>query len=48
MKNGEYVWGLKYYFIFVFVLGEDIVQWVVIFGISLDVEFVLKLCDFFC
>lgn len=48
MKNGEHVWGPKYHFTSAPALGEDTVQRVVIFGTSLDAEFVLKLRDPFC
>ena len=45
MKNGGYVWGLKYYFTSSPALGEDTVQRVVIFGMRLDLAFFLKSYD---
>lgn len=45
MKNGDYVWGLEYYFTSAPALGEDTVQRVVIFGMTRDIAFFLKSYD---
>lgn len=43
MKNGDYIWGSKYYFTSSPALGEETVQRVVIFGKRLVVELFLLL-----
>jgi len=48
MKNGDHVWGLKYYFTSSPALGEDTMQRVIIFGMKLDIAFRIKSCDCSC